>query len=267
MSTPNTSGTVTVEGGEVYYATYGQGAPLVLLHGGLMTIETFGPVLEVLAASREVIAIEAQGHGRTGPLDRPMSYDAMADDVARVIGALGYDRVDVVGYSMGGTIGLRLALAHPELVDRLVIASAPFAFAGWHDYNQQGMRSINASMVEDMKGTPVYESFAAVNPDHESNFSKLLDQMGGYMGKDYDYSSEIPNLSVPTLLIYGDWDAVRTSHAARFFELLGGGLQDALWDGSGMNQNRLAILPGVTHYTMMNSVAMAETALGFVDQE
>ena len=97
--------------------------------------------------------------------------------------------------------------------------------------------------------------------------AELLDQMGGYMGKDYDYSSEIADLTVPTQLIYGDWDAVRTSHAARFFELLGGGLQDALWDGSGMNQNRLAILPGVTHYTMMNSVEMAETALEFLDQE
>ncbi len=68
-------------------------------------------------------------------------------------------------------------------------------------------------------------------------------------------------LTVPTQLIYGDWDAVRTSHAAKFFELLGGGLQDALWDGSGMNANRLAILPGVTHYTMMTEPKLAETAL------
>jgi len=267
MPDPIQSGYVPVQGGQVWYATYGSGEPLVLLHGGLMTIDDFGPVLETLAQSREVIAIEAQGHGHTGPLDRPMSFDAMAEDVAAVIAALGHDSVDVVGYSMGGTIGLRLALAHPELVDRLVIASAPFAFVGWHDYNQQGMGSLSASAAEGMKGTPLYESFAAVNPDPEVNFPKLLDQMGGYMGKDYDYSAEIPNLNVPTQLIYGDWDAVRTSHVAKFFELLGGGLQDALWDGSGMNQNRLAILPGVTHYTMMNSAQMAEVALGFVDQE
>ncbi len=261
------SGTVPVEGGEVYYATYGHGssslAPLVLLHGGLMTIETFGPVLDVLAASREVIAIEAQGHGRTGPLDRPMSYAAMAADVAAVITALGHDEVDVVGYSMGGSTGLRLALDRPELVRRLVVASAPFAFAGWHDYNQQGIRSINAGLVDAMKGSPIYDAFAAVNPDPETNFPKLLDQMQ-YVGQDYDWSGEIGGLSVPTMLVYGDWDAVRTSHVAKFFELLGGGLQDAQWDGSGMNHHRLAILPGVTHYTMMAEPRLAETALDFL---
>lgn len=88
----------------------------------------------------------------------------MAQDVATVIKALGYDKVDVVGYSMGGTIGLRFPLAHPELVSKLVIASAPFAYAGWHDYNQQGMRALNASAAESMKGSPLHESFAAANP-------------------------------------------------------------------------------------------------------
>lgn len=266
MSTPTKSGFVPVTGGQVYYATYGSGSPLVLLHGGLMTIDNFGPIIPLLAADHEVIAVEAQGHGHTGPLDRPMSFDNMAADVAEVIRALGHDTVDVVGYSMGGTIGLRLALAHPELVDRLVIASAPFAYSGWHDYNQQGMRGLNSSQAESMKGSPLYESFAAANPDPEANFPKLLDQMT-YMGQDYDYSADIPKLTVPTQLVYGDWDAVRTSHVAKFFELLGGGLQDALWDGSGMNANRLAILPGVTHYTMMTEPKLAETALAFIDQE
>ncbi len=265
MPTPNTSGYVPVEGGKVYYATYGEGAPLFLLHGGLMTISDFGPVIPALAATREVVAVEHQGHGHTGPLDRPMSFDSMAEDVAAVIRALGYDKVDVVGYSMGGTIGLRLALAHPELVNKLVVASAPFAYSGWHDYNQQGMRGLNASAAPSMVGSPLYESFAAVNPDPETNFPKLLDQMQ-YMGQDYDYSADIPNLKAPTMLVYGDWDAVRTSHAARFFELLGGGLQDALWDSSGMNQNRLAILPGVTHYTMMTEPKLAEVALAFLGE-
>ncbi|MCC7125528.1 MAG: alpha/beta hydrolase [Acidobacteria bacterium] len=264
VSTVTRSGYVPVKGGEVYHATYGTGAPLFLLHGGLMTIDNFGPVIPALAATREVIAVEHQGHGHTGPLERPMSFDTMAEDVAAVITALGYDTVDVVGYSMGGTIGLRLALAHPELIGKLVSASAPFAYAGWHDYNQQGMRALNASVADAMKGSPLYESFAAVNPDPEVNFPKLLDQMQ-YMGQDYDYAADIPNLNVPTMLVYGDWDAVRTSHAARFFELLGGGLQDALWDSSGMNQHRLAILPGVTHYTMMTEPKLAAVALEFLE--
>lgn len=259
------SGFVPVEGGQVYYAIYGSGEPLVLLHGGLMTIEAFGPVLATLAEAREVIAVEAQGHGRTGPLDRPMSFAAMAADVAAVIGSLGHDKVDVLGYSMGGSIGLRLALDHPELVDRLVVASAPYAFSGWHDYNQQGMRAMSAALIDQIRPSPMYDAFAAVNPDPETNFPKLLDQMS-HMGEDYDWSAEIESLAVPTMLVHGDWDAVRTSHAAKFFELLGGGLQDALWDGSGMNQNRLAVLPGVTHYTMMTEPRLAETALAFFER-
>lgn len=266
MLTPTTTGFVPVTGGQVWYATYGSGKPLVLLHGGLMTVDVFGPVLSRLAQGREVIGIEQQGHGHTGPLDRPMSFEAMAEDVAAVIHALGHDTVDVVGYSMGGTVALRLALDHPELVDRLVVASAPYAFSGWHDYNQQGMRSLDSTPAEVMKGTPLYEAFAAANPDPETNFPRLIAQMK-YMGEDYDWSAEIPGLSVPTMLVFGDWDAVRTSHVARFFELLGGGRQDALWDGSGMNQNRLAILPGVTHYTMMSDPRLAETALAFVEAE
>jgi pimeloyl-ACP methyl ester carboxylesterase len=266
MPTPTTSGYVPVEGGQVYYATYGEGEPLVLLHGGLMTIESFGPVLELLSESRKVIAVELQGHGRTGPLDREMSYSAMAADVAAVIAALGHGPVDVVGYSMGGGTALRLAIEHPQSVKRLVVASAPFAFSGWHDYNQQGMQAMSSALFEGMKGTPLFEAFAAVNPDSATNFPKLLDQMA-YMGRDYDWSAEIPAITAPTLLVYGDWDAVRTAHAARFFELLGGGTQDALWDGSGMNHNRLAILPGITHYTMMQAPELAETALGFFERQ
>lgn len=265
MPAPSTSGYVPVTGGKVYYATYGAGAPLVLLHGGLMTIEAFGPVLDRLAETRQVIAIEAQGHGRTGPLDRPMSYSAMAADVAEVIRTLGLGSVDVVGYSMGGSIGLRLAIEHPEAVKRLVVASAPYAFAGWHDYNQQGMRAMDPSLFDMMKPSPMYQAFAAVNPDPEANFIKLLAQMK-YMGEDYDWSADIPSIKAPVELVFGDWDAVRTSHVAQFFELLGGGKQDALWDSSGMNANRLAILPGVTHYTMMNSEALVETALGFLTE-
>src|SRR5690606_20913799 len=132
-------------------------APLVLLHGGLMTIETFGPVLDTLAATRQVIAIEHQGHGRTGPLDRPISFAAMAADVAAVLKSLGLGEVDVLGYSMGGTIALRLALDHPALVKKVALASTPFAFAGWHDYNQQGMRGLSAAAAPMMVGTPLYE--------------------------------------------------------------------------------------------------------------
>ena len=266
MTTPATtaSGYATGADGEIFYAVYGSGAPLVLLHGGLMTHETFGPTLARLAEDRQVIGIDLQGHGRTLPFDRAMTYDAMADDVASVLAHLGIAKASVMGYSLGAGTALRLAIRRPELIDKLIVTSAPFAWAGWHDYNQQGMRAMSGTLAEAMKGSPIYEDYVRVAPD-PANFPVLLDKIGQMMQSDFDWSVEIKAIKAPTMLIYADWDAVRTAHSAAFFELLGGGLQDALWDGSGMNANRLAILPGATHYSIGTDPRLATTALGFLD--
>lgn len=265
MPTPTKSGYAPVNGVEVYYAVYGQGDPLVLLHGGLGQIEMFGPVLSKLAENHTVIGMDLQAHGRTAPMDRPMSFSAMAGDVAGLIKYLGYDKADVMGYSTGGGVALRVGVEHPEVVDKLVLASTPFAFAGWHDYNQQGMRMINSASAEMMKQTPMYVAFAAVNPDPETNWPLLHARMGGLVADDYDWSADIARIKAPTILIDGDWDAVRMSHVVKFFELLGGGLTDAGWDGANMNQNRLAILPGETHYSIFMSPKLADAALAFID--
>jgi pimeloyl-ACP methyl ester carboxylesterase len=265
MSTPSNSGYAPVNGFEIYYEIHGEGEPLVLLHGGFGLIEMFGPVLPALAAGRQVIAVDLQGHGRTLPFDRPMSFEAMATDVAELIRFLGFEKADVMGYSLGGSTALRLAIDHPEVVDRLVLASMPFAYSGWHDFNAQGMRSIGPEAAEGLKQTPMYEAYARVAPD-VSNWTTLVTQMGAFIGEDYDWSDEVPSIRSPTLLVFGDWDAVRTAHVAQFFELLGGGKQDANWDRSGMNANRLAILPGVTHYEMFIDPRLATTAIGFLDE-
>lgn len=264
LPAPSKSGYAPVNGVEVYYAIYGEGDPLVLLHGGLANIDMFGPNVALLAQGRQVIAIDLQGHGHTLPFDRPMSYEAMADDVAGVIRYLGFEKADIMGYSLGGGTALRVAIQHPELVDRLVVVSAPYAWAGWHDYNQQGMRSMTPDMAEGMKGSPLYESYAAVAPD-VNNFPVLIGQVAAMMQHDFDWSAAVEQIKAPTLLIYGDWDAVRTSHIASFFELLGGGQQDALWDGSGMNANRLAIIPNATHYNIFNDTRPGEATIAFLD--
>lgn len=264
MPTPERSGYAPVNGVDFYFAVYGSGPPIVLLHGGLMSGSGFAPILETFAAEHRVVTIDLQGHGHTLPFDRPMTFEAMADDVAGVIDYLDLGQTAVLGYSMGATTALRLAIQHPDKVSRLVHVSAPYSFAeGWHDYNLEVMRGIDASAAEGMLGSPMYETYVAEAPD-PANFPTLLDKIGDMMRAGFDYSGEIGTLQTPTMLVYGDWDAVRISHAAKFFELLGGGLQDAGWDGSGMNANRLAILPGLTHYGMI-SPRLAETALGFID--
>jgi pimeloyl-ACP methyl ester carboxylesterase len=262
---PSQSGYAPVNGVEVYYAVYGEGDPIVLLHGGLGSIEMFGPVIDLLAENHQVIGVDLQAHGRTAAHERPMTFENMADDIADLIDFLGHERVDVMGYSTGGGVAMRVGIQHPEKVDKLILVSIPFTNAGWHQENLDGMATVNASLAEPMKATPMYEAFAALNPDPEANWPKLLDQQGALVNAPYDYSAELADLTMPTMLVAGDWDSVRTSHMIEFFELLGGGANDAGWDGAGMNANRLAILPGLTHYTIFSSPALAETALGFID--
>ena len=262
------SGYAPVNDIELYYELHGSGKPLVLLHGGFGAIEMFGPVLGALAAGRQVIAVDLQGHGRTLPFERPMTFENMATDVAELIKWLGYDKADVVGYSLGAATAMRVGIDHPEVVDRLVLTSVPYAFAGWHDYNQQGMKGMAAApaqAVEPMKQTPMYQMYAQLMPDAEANWPKTIAQTAGLVGKDYDWSASVPGLPMPVMLVYGDWDAVRTAHAASFFELLGGGRQDANWDGSGMNKNRLAIIPGATHYNIFGDARIVPTIVGFLD--
>ncbi|MEP7241799.1 MAG: alpha/beta hydrolase [Devosia sp.] len=268
MTTRPNSGYAPVNGVEIYYELHGSGKPLVLLHGGFGSIEMFGPVLAELAKSRQVIGVDLQGHGRTLPFDRPMTFANMATDVAELIKWLGYDRADVMGYSMGAATTLRVAIDHPEVVDKLIVASTAYAFAGWHDYNQQGMKGMAANpagAAEGMKQSPMWQAYAQLMPDADANWSKTIAQTAAMVGADYDWSADIDRIKAPTQLIFGDWDAVRTSHVASFFELLGGGKQDANWDGSGMNRNRLAILPGVTHYTMFMDPRLATTTAAFLD--
>ena len=113
-----------VNGLNLYYETHGAGQPLILLHGGLMSGETFGPVLPLLAERHQVIAVDLQGHGRTADIDRPIDVRLMADDIAALIDNLGLDRPDLVGYSLGGGVALHTAAKYPARVGRLVAASA-----------------------------------------------------------------------------------------------------------------------------------------------
>lgn len=264
---PAKSGYAPVNGVEVYYQVYGEGEPLVLLHGGFGAIEMFGPNIAALAASHTVIGVDLQAHGRTLPFDRPMTFENLASDIAGLIHYLGYDKADLVGYSTGGQVALRTAIDHPEVVDRLVVISTPYARSGWHQFNLDGMAQLGEGSAEAMKGTPMYEMFAVVNPDPETNWPKLHIQQGSLVNADYDWSAEVPGIAAPTLVVVGDWDSVRIAHATQFFELLGGGRQDAGWDGSGMNPNRFAVLPSSTHYGIFTDPRLPKTVIPFLDAQ
>ncbi|SEP81466.1 Pimeloyl-ACP methyl ester carboxylesterase [Devosia sp. YR412] len=262
---PTTSGYARANGVDVYYATYGEGVPLVLLHGGLGTVEMFGPVLSLLAANRQVIGIDLQAHGRTPAHARPMTYENLADDVADLLLQLGYAKADVVGYSIGGGVAMQLGIRHPDIVDKLVLVSVPFNNGGWKSQEFQQMAGLSSGLAEPMKNTPVYDEFAAFNPDPEANWPKLLDQLGNLVSHRFDYADDLQEMNVTTMIVVGDHDAVPISHAARFFELLGGGKAESGWVGGDLNRNRLAVLPGLTHQTIFDSPSLAGTVIGFLD--
>lgn len=267
LPTPQDTGRVAVNGVDLWYQTYGEGDPLILLHGGFGTVEMFGPNIAILARDRRVIGVDLQAHGGTGPLGRPMSFEAMATDVAELIGALGYDKADVMGYSLGGGVALRLAIDHPQVVDRLVLVSMAHAYSSWHQYNYDGMRAMGqdpAGTAKSLVGSEQHSGYVSKAPGGEATWEAAVAEFVAFIGQDYDWSAEIAKVSAPTLLIVADWDAVRISAATRLFELLGGGAQDAGWDRSGMGRNRFAVLPSTSHYDILDTTAPSQLAAAFL---
>jgi pimeloyl-ACP methyl ester carboxylesterase len=258
------TGYAPVNGLKMYYEIHGSGEPLILLHGGLGATEMFGEVLPQLSKNRQVIAVDLQAHGRTADIDRPLSFQAMADDIAALMKYLGIERADVMGYSLGGGVALHTAIRHPDLVKKLVIVSTAFRRDGWYPEIVAGMAQVGAAAAEPMKQTPMYQLYARIAP-RPADWPVLLTKIGDLLRQDYDWSKEVTAIKAPTLLVFGDADAIRTAHTVHFFELFGGGQKDGGWDGSGMSNARLAILPGLTHYTIFSSPALASTVTPFLD--
>jgi pimeloyl-ACP methyl ester carboxylesterase len=264
-STPAKKGHVLANGVTYYYEIHGRGEPLLLLHGGLGSFDMFRPVvLPALAKERQVIGVDLHGHGRTALGDRPINLVDIGNDLAIVLKQLGYEKVDVLGYSFGGGAGFRLAVQHPTLVRRLVVASAPYAQDGFHPEMLPQQAAVGAAMADAMKETPMYTSYVAVAP-RPQDFPRLLDRMGELMRTPYDWSEDVKKLQMPVMLIYGDADMVRPDHIVRFYQLLGGGLRDAGWGREHMSKNRLAILPDLTHYEVFMSPLFVNAALPFLN--
>ena len=167
---------------------------------------------------------------------------------------------------MGAGVGFQLAVQHPEKVRRLALVSGGFAQDGFYPEMIQAQAQVSGKMVDMMKDTPMYKSYMAVAP-HPEDFARLLDTMGAWMRQPYDWSADVAKLTMPVILIYGDSDMYRPEHIVKFYQLLGGGLRDAGWQREHMAKNRLAILPGLTHYDIFLAPEMARTALTFFNGE
>lgn len=236
-----------VNGINLYYEIYGTGKPLILLHGGFGSIEMFAALLPTLALDHQVIGVDLYGHGRTALTDRPLRFEDMADDIAGLIEHLGLEKAGVLGFSLGGAVALQTAIRHPERVNKLVLISTPFKRDGWHPEMRAGM---TAFAPEFFMQTPIYEGYVRLAPKPE-DFPRLVNNMREALSQDYDWTTRVSALKAPVLIIAGDADGLPPSHAVAFFNLLGGGLKDAGWNGEHLIPSQLAILPGATHYNML----------------
>lgn len=242
---PTTSGYADVNGLKMYFEVYGEGKPIVLLHGSYMNIPlNWSQIIPLLAKNRKVIVAEMQGHGRTRDISREFSYEGMADDVSGLLKHLKIETADVLGYSMGGGVAFQFAVRHPELLRRLVVLSAPFKHDGWWSDVEASFGTFNPDMF---KGTPILEQYESYGND-PAHFPEYVKKVVSIDLKPYDWSKDVKNIKAPIFMAIGDADGVRYEHALELFRAKGGG---KMGDMHGLPQSRLAIIPGTTHIGMI----------------
>jgi pimeloyl-ACP methyl ester carboxylesterase len=261
MPTTDT-GYAPVNGLRMYYELHGSGGtPLLLLHGGLFNIDLqFGELIPGLAATRQVIAADFQGHGRTNDIDRPLRSADLASDVVGLLQHLGIAQADVFGFSVGGAVALHLAIKHPELVRKLIVSSVSFHPDGDRPENRDAVGSMTVEMIA---GTPMEQQYREKSP-HPDRLQDLLDKLGTYdEGFPGWPDGDIQEFAAPTLITVGDCDAVTLDHAVRFLRLRGG---DVNGDFVGVPASQLAVFPGTTHFFGLARTALVlDVVLRFLD--
>lgn len=226
-SLPVKSGYSPVNGLNMYYEIYGEGKPLVLIHGGGSTIQSnFGKVIPLFAKTRQVIAVELQAHGRTGDRDADLSFEQDADDVATLLGNLGIDQADFLGFSNGGTTTMQLAIRHPEIVDKIILCSALAKRRGVPDWFWGFMENARLENMPEALKT----AYKEVAPD-ASGLQTMHDRDARRMVRFQDVpDGHIEAIKAPALIIIGDRDVITPDHALELHRQIAG--------------SRLAILPG-----------------------
>ena len=243
---PAQSGYAPVNGIKVYYEVYGEGQPLVLLHGAFYTIGmNWAQLIPDLSKTRKVIAIEMQGHGHSPFSDRKIDFPTLASDVAGVMDYLKIDSADVAGYSMGGSVAYQLTIQSPKRVKKLVIISSTYKSSGWRP---EVTNAFKAFKPEFFNNTPLQTGYDAVAPD-KTKWTKFLEKMIAFAGTPFDMGdSNIAKITSPVLIISGDNDGLDKIELMKTYQLLGGGVSA---DMTPMPKSHLAIVPSQGHVSLM----------------
>jgi pimeloyl-ACP methyl ester carboxylesterase len=235
----------------MYHEEHGSGDPLILLHGGFGSLEDFDGVREALGSGRRLVLVDLQGHGRAPDLDRPLRIETLADDVAGLIEHLG-GTADVLGYSFGGEVALRLGIQHPERVRNLIVVSVTAKRSGNFPEVIAAFDGMDAGFAQILRQTPRWTLYERVAPDPGA-FDTLVAKTVELLQHDYDWTAELRDLIPRTLLVFADADSIRPDHIREMAGLIGIGHRDAGYDGSARPTNQLAVLPGATHYDILAS--------------
>ncbi|SIP95445.1 Pimeloyl-ACP methyl ester carboxylesterase [Chryseobacterium sp. RU33C] len=248
---PAESGYASVNGIKVYYEVYGEGKPLVLLHGAFMTIDmNWGELIPELSKNRKVIALELQGHGHTPFSERKLSHATLSSDVTKVMDYLKIDKADVAGYSFGGEVAYQMAIQSPEKLSKLVIISSTYKTQGWLPEVNKALEGMKPELFTN---SPMHTAYNAVAPD-KTKWPKFLEQMMASAGQPFDLGDDnISKIPVPVLIIAGDNDGLDKTELTKTYKLLGG---DVFADMGAMPKSQLAIAPGQTHVSLMMQTAM-----------
>jgi len=255
---PADSGFVPVNGTKIYYETYGEGKPLVLLHGAFMNIAmNWGQLIPELSKTRKVIAIEMRGHGHTPFSDGKLDLTTMASDVEGIMDHLKVDSSDVVGYSMGGSIAYQLTIKSPKRVKKLVIISSTYKSTGWAPQVANAFKNMKPEMFAN---SPMKTAYDAVAPD-KTKWTKFIEQMLAFLATPFDMGdSNIAKIASPVLIISGDNDGLDKVELAKTYQLLGGGVSA---DMAPMPKSHLAVVPSQSHVGLM---MQTKTILGYLDE-
>jgi pimeloyl-ACP methyl ester carboxylesterase len=256
------TGYAEVNGLKMYYEVHGQGEPVILLHGAYMSAESMKPVWDVLSKSRKVVVPETQGHAHTADIDRPITYEAMADDVAAMMDKLGIAQADIVGYSMGGGTALQMGIRHPQKVRRIVSASASYLASGLYPEVLAMFPSISPEMFA---GSPMEAEYKKFSPTPDQ-FPQFVAKLKALDNPPPDWpATDIAGIQAPVMIVLGDQDIVRPEHAIEMFRLVGGGKPGEM--GTPVPDDQLAILPGTSHINLLMSQGkmFGEMAAKFID--
>ena len=249
-------GRVAVNGMQMYYEVSGAGDPLIVLHGAYMNIETMGDIIPKLAETHTVYALEFQGHGRTNDIDRPITYPNLADDVAAFMDAVGIEKADVFGYSMGAAAGLQFAIRHSGKIGKLVAASVAYDAEGW----QPAFREFIPQMtVEMFLAMPFAEEVRSMSPDPDA-FPEVVAKLIQLEHEPMAWEADVTALELPVLIIAGDADVSTLEHNVALFRLLGGGGMGDM--GVPLPASRLAVLPATAHTAVITQVDLLH---GFIE--